>query len=363
MSTLSAALDRDAQIRYGMARDWVQQSPSNADAQEALADILETRADLTASSKNSVSAASALNRAKELAKTEEQKARLAASQVRLQLKLGNFAAAHSLGDSALRRYDGSSRGVARALAPVAALIGKIDRMGELVMAGGFQTASVDIPPQLRETGAKLFARAALGVCDADLANLQKTLEQRVESYAAPEHRAEFLAALEQRALSFTSTCTRGASALRIPASEEDDLYRMQQAFAQGDFNAVRSRLRAQTIARRAMRPGDISMDYTYQEAWLRAAIGDTAEAIKQLDRSLTALPTLSATAVKEPAAAAAVGRAILLRADLAAATGDARGARTWASALVDLWRGADLPLQPTVTTMKRVASNTRSLVN
>jgi hypothetical protein len=348
-------------MRYEMAREWVRLSPASADAQEALADILETRADLTATSKNSVSAISALQRAEALATTEEQKARLAASQVRLQLKLGNFAAAQSLSDSILRLYDGSSTAAAHELAPVAALAGKVDRMGELVRAGGFQTASVEIPPQLRETGAKLFARAALGVCDADLVNLQRTLEQRVESYAAPEHRAEFLAALEQRALSFTSTCTRGASAQQIPASGEDALYRMQQAFARGDFTAVRSRLKAQALVRRDMRPGDISMDYTYHEAWLRAAIGDTAEAIKQLDRSLTALPTLSATALKEPAAAAAVGRAIMLRSDLAAATGDARGARTWASALVELWKSADLPLQPDVTRMRQVARNTRSV--
>jgi hypothetical protein len=107
--------------------------------------------------------------------------------------------------------------------------------------------------------------------------------------------------------------------------------------------------------RRASRPGDITLDYTYQEAWLKAAMGDTAGAIQQLDLALGALPTLSGIALREVGAAAAIGRAISLRAELANRQHDDRTARKWGAALVALWSGADEELQPTVSRMKELA--------
>jgi hypothetical protein len=107
--------------------------------------------------------------------------------------------------------------------------------------------------------------------------------------------------------------------------------------------------------RRASRPGDLSLDYTYQEAWLKTAMGDTVGAIQQLDLALGALPTLSGMALKEVGAAAAVGRAITLRADLANSQHDAPAATRWSAALVALWSGADAELQPTVSRMRELA--------
>ena len=107
--------------------------------------------------------------------------------------------------------------------------------------------------------------------------------------------------------------------------------------------------------RRASRPGDLTLDYTYQEAWLKTAMGDTAGAIQQLDLALGALPTLSGLALREVGAAAAVGRAIALRADLANSQHDSRAAKKWAAALVALWGAADTELQPTVSRMREIA--------
>ena len=126
-----------------------------------------------------------------------------------------------------------------------------------------------------------------------------------------------------------------------------------------NFTELKQRLRAIAQSRRAYRPGDIALDYTYQEAWLKAAIGDTAGAILQLDPSLNAIPTMSASALREAGAAAAVGRAMGLRADLAAATGDLKNAKRWGSALAALWMDADPVLQPTVSRMKALAGSGR----
>jgi hypothetical protein len=100
----------------------------------------------------------------------------------------------------------------------------------------------------------------------------------------------------------------------------------------------------------------VALDHTVQEAWLRAASGDTAVAERQLDLVLEALPTLSArTAVLEGAQSAAVGRAMVLRADLALARRDSATARRWARNVVELWSQADAALRPTVERMKAVA--------
>jgi hypothetical protein len=47
-----------------------------------------------------------------------------------------------------------------------------------------------------------------------------------------------------------------------------------------------------------------------------------------------------------------------LRAELAAATNDSQTAQRWASAVVALWGGADLPLKPVVERMRSLAGIT-----
>ena len=58
---------------------------------------------------------------------------------------------------------------------------------------------------------------------------------------------------------------------------------MQQAYARGNLPVIRATLDSLSSMRRASRPGDLALDYTYQEAWLRVAIGDSAAGVRQLD--------------------------------------------------------------------------------
>ena len=356
METLGAALDRNAQIRREIALEWVRASPRSADAHEALADVLESSGDLAARGRGPLSAMSALKRAQELAVGEEQKLRLLGREIRLLFKLGEFAQVSARADTLLTVYDGSSVADAHELAPIAAMVGKVGKLAQFVRAGGFLTANVTIPAPLQETGASFFARAALGVCDDGLRDSRRLLEQRLDSYIAEQNRSEVRAALEWRPLSLSAPCDGAIAALAITAPE-DGLYRMQQSFARNDFTSVRTGFAELANRRRGMRAGDVSLDYIYQEAWLRAAIGDTSQAINTLSLALNALPTLSASALKEPAAAAATGRAMMLAADLAAATGDNRSASRWASAVVALWKNADPPLQSSVARMKTLSGH------
>jgi hypothetical protein len=192
------------------------------------------------------------------------------------------------------------------------------------------------------------------VCDDSLTSLRQDFDRVLESYAPPNRRD----ALRQRViwqgavLSFP--CLRGAALANLSGTTPLD--RAQRAFATGNPAKTRLILDSLVTVRAQHRPGDIALDHTVQEAWLRAALGDTASAERQLDLVLVALPTLSERyAVSEGAQSAAVGRAMVLRADLAAARHDTATARRWAKNVVDLWTNADASLKPTIDRMKAVS--------
>jgi hypothetical protein len=355
--SLSAALDRNSNLLLAFARDWTDQFQQSADAYEALADILEVRGESSETHTGRFSAVDAAVRALELTTNQPQRLRLSAREVRLRFKRSEFVLAGNLADSLLRKnYPAATGDDALELIGLAAMTGRIRQTALLARLGG-QTqprTSVAIAAPVADAAANLFARAALGACGDATLSSERQFDIALQSYVPENKRDEVRGALATRAFSLLTPCTQGQSALRI-VSPQDRLYRMQQAFARGDVRSVRATIDTLSEMRRASRPGDLTLDYTYQEAWLKTAMGDTAAAIQQLDFALGALPTLSGLALREVGVAAAVGRAISLRADLANSQRDAPTARKWAAALVALWSGADRELQPTVLRMKELA--------
>ena len=106
------------------------------------------------------------------------------------------------------------------------------------------------------------------------------------------------------------------------------------------------------------RPGELSIYLTYQEAWLLLQVGDTASAVRQLDATLTALPTLNPELLLDHVQDAPfLVRAMALRSDLAANAGDQRTAERWGTAVAELWSGADEPLAGVVARMKGRATS------
>jgi hypothetical protein len=69
---------------------------------------------------------------------------------------------------------------------------------------------------------------------------------------------------------------------------------------------------------------------------------------------------MAAVSVREPASAAAAGRAMAFRAELAAARGETGERQKWARAVADIWATADSPLQPVVARMRSLAAPTWS---
>jgi protein kinase-like protein len=358
--THNAALDRNSDVLLSFATEWARQSPQSADAHEALADILEARGEISEGS-GSPSALSALLTARQLTASDVQRLRLSASEVRLRLKTLEFSRARSLADSLLMNHRVATPEDAAEMIWMAALTGRISQTARLARDSLRAPIEdqVSIPPPLAEAAANLYAYAALGACGDAVHSLEDEVERALQTYVPEIKRDAVRAHLADRSFSMLAPCTRAQSAVLIRESH-DRLYRMQRAFARNDLRTVRMTFDSLAAMRRSSRPGDLTLDYTYQEAWLRTAIGDTAGAIRQLDLVLSSLPTLNGVALKDPGVAAAFGRAIALRADLASDTHDAATARRWASALVELWGNADKPLQQTVKRMRQLATTQKS---
>jgi hypothetical protein len=352
----SAALDRNSTLLLAFASDWTEQFPQSADAYEALSDILDVRGEASDTHSGQISAVGAVQRALGLTKNPQQRLRLSAREARLRFKASEFGRAGTLADSLLRNHPAATSEEALELIGLAAMTGRIRQTAQLARLGGQPQfpMSVAIAAPVADAAANFFARSALGACGDATLSSERQLDNALQSYVPETKRDEVRAALATRSFSLLTPCTQGRSSLRI-VSPKDRLYRMQQAFARGDFRSVRATVDTLSDMRRASRPGDISLDYTYQEAWLKTAMADTVGAIQQLDLALGALPTLSGLTLKEVGAAAAVGRAIALRADLANSQHDARAAKKWGAALVSLWSEADTELQPVVVRMKRLA--------
>ena len=355
-SSRPAALRRNRSLLLAFAADWSRRSPQNADALEAMALMLETNGDIADLGNGSPSATSVLRSARAIASDAKQSLRLAATDVRLKVKLGDFKGASRLADSLLTHAPGNSN--ALTMARLAALTGRASEMGHWAALAHIPSGpnpKVVIAPQLVEPSAEFFSRSALGICGAKTNALEARIEQLLQSYTRPEDRAAVQNVIEARALGFQAPCTNGASAARAVGSP-DRLHRMQQYFAEHDFAAARALLDTVRLARATMLPGEVSLDYTYQESWLRAAMGDVAGAAASLDLALNALPGLSIPASDEVAASAAFGRAMILRVELAAKMHDGTTARRWAGALAALWAHADPELLAEVRRVQTVAA-------
>jgi len=128
------------------------------------------------------------------------------------------------------------------------------------------------------------------------------------------------------------------------------LLRLQARLAAGDRAGLRAGLDSLAAIRRGLRPQDVTMGAFYQETWLRLQAGDTATAVEALDRMFADLSLLSTGVLSDVTNAAALVRALALRAMLD--TDRDRGGRRWARAVTTLWRDAAPELAPIVHAMR-----------
>jgi len=344
------ALKRNRDVLFNFARQWTAAAPKSADSWEALALAHEGRGEL---GDGDDGMGGAIGKSRALSVTPLQQTRLAAALVRTHVKRAEFAAARALTDSILGAWQGRTppADVASQLAGLAALTGRVAMDASLkTTATSERMANVGVAPPLTAAANRFLARAAAGVCDDSLSLARREFDRALDSYAQPNRRTQLRQIAIGRAATLAYPCMRGAALKDMSAASPLD--RAQRAFEARDRRRTRMILDSLTAIRSVYRPGDISLDHTVQEAWLRAVAGDSASAVRQLDLVLDALPTLSALAVRDDAQAAAVGRAMVLRADLAVARRDTAASRHWASAALDLLAGSDAALRPTLARMR-----------
>jgi hypothetical protein len=337
-----------------------QHRPDDPDVFEALALVRELRDEITGTPNGGYSALAALERAKSLATDTTQRARLGASDVRLHVKLGDFSRAASLGDSILAVSAQAAGTRAEALVGVAALLGRERDAVRLARAAGLSVGLGTMPamPAVMDASVALFMRAALGVCDDSVRTMPRTIARLLESYTSAAERARAHDDLLERPLVLAVDCLGAGATLALKAPR-GAMPRLYQLLARGDTLRARVLLDSLVGRRAVLRPGDVALDRTRSEAWARAALHDTAAAIRHLDLTLGALPTLSAQILVEPAMAAAVGRSMAYRAELAARTGDRGTAAVWAASVLTLWAHADPILAPTIARMTQLAGRSR----
>jgi hypothetical protein len=100
-------------------------------------------------------------------------------------------------------------------------------------------------------------------------------------------------------------------------------------------------------------PGTMGTDRLYHHATVLLALADTAGAVAQLDAALAALPRVRTILTEVPPQAGAVGRAMLLRAQLAQRLGDRPTATRWARSAQILWGDADPELRAPLDDLRR----------
>jgi hypothetical protein len=362
-STIAAALRQNATHVDLAYNEWTRRAPQSAEAWEALSFIQEVTGETAAEEGGGLLALRSNITARRLATDPRQRLRLVSSAVRLLAKTEQFTVANALADSVLRAIPRADGDQAMWLAGVAALTGRVERTTELLRAkararprdvfGGTAPAS-----PVADAALAFQTLAAAGVCSDALRQARADVDEAARRYVPTESFDHVRQSITARAVSLSVPCL-GVHAVDSVDSP-DLLVGMQKAVAAGKVGEFRAQLSARDRARRFFRPGDIATDHVYQEAWLLAAIGDSAAAAKRLDLSLTALTTLNTHLLEDIPRAAALGRAMMLRADLAAARGDTRTARRWAGDVLALWKGASPSLAADIARMTRYASTQHS---
>jgi serine/threonine protein kinase/tetratricopeptide (TPR) repeat protein len=351
----SAAMQANLDILLDFTSDWTRRSPASSPAFQALADVLEARGEIARSRSGTVSALDAAARARQLAVTPRERQLASSKEAWLRFKQGDFSGARALADSLLATYQPRVED-AKTLLGLAALTGKIGKTAELArLTNDYALATARVPVPVMDAAANFFAFAALGVCTDTTRAVERRLDDQLGRYVAETQERQLRSAVKARPLSMLAPCTGAKSSLGVDAGS-NRLLKLQQAFAKNDTHRLDSLMAGVASNARMQPPGDVALDFTYQVAWLRSAMGDTAEAVRQLDRALGALPSLSALSLRDAASAAAVGRAMVLRADLAAARNEKEVEKKWARAVTDLWATGDTPLQPVVVRMRALAS-------
>jgi hypothetical protein len=331
-----------------IASAWVAQAPKSADARVALALSMTLLGDR--------SGLDTLRAARELAEGPEQRIFVMTLEAWLELMVAapgepdGVERARALADTVLEPGN-LQAGEPRLMAGLAALTGRAHRAA--VLASDPREGVSVFAPALRSWAPALTTYAALGGPVDSLAALERRAWASVRNQLAPDQRPRAVAEWISRAAALAFPTYRFAT-LDSLQGRGDWLVDAEAALTHGDSAAVRAALVRTESERRAVPPANLTWDSLFPEAWLLFSLGEVRAAAQWLDPTFGALSQTSPHILYTPERAAALVRAMALRARLAQAVGDTATARHWARTVVTLWGSADPFLQPTVSELRAV---------
>jgi hypothetical protein len=136
----------------------------------------------------------------------------------------------------------------------------------------------------------------------------------------------------------------------------DEFLKAQSAAARGRPEEALAVYQKLSAARKDVLPERLTYDAIYPESRLLAFLDADSAAVRWLDPPLAALNRTAPQALADVFNAAALVRAMALRADLAARLGDRKGAARWARPVAILWKDADSFLLPLAQRMARLGN-------
>lgn len=349
-TSLRLAVRHQREILLRATTGWRSAFPRSADAALAVAIALDKLGD--------ASAVDTLAVARQLAVNDEERLRISIATVWLMVKYGvpddltRLREARRIAGSLLHDYPAPSRALAPPLASLALLTGQLRLAATLVRRGASLADQKDalVPLPVLEWAATLQVLAAVGVRPDSLLSLEERISTAIDRLGATERQGSVRMSLIGRAATMGFPAFRSAF-IREFAANGDLLASAEEAWERGQTATVRRLLTTLEKNRRFAYPEDLKLETLLPEAELLRAMGDARGAIARLDPTLNAISGSELARLQDPVGAATLARAIGVRAELAATTGDAREAARWGKALSLLWAEADSVLQPTVRAM------------
>ena len=343
------------------SREWSDAFPASADAQAAYASALETTSAITGATSDLPDALDLARRS--AAHTDSADLRLVrqVAVVRLLLKLDSVSSARKLADSVLANDSSPTPYQAGYLANLAALTGRARRSAALLRLAAGDTNHI---PFLGRDGRRLtlpgelmpsvLALRAFSSLDAPHDSVEAAYGrvQRMLQHAIP---ADEVLPTRRIVLATPAVLARedlGAADLAEP-SGRNWLLEMRAALMRRDVSRARQLGTQFEHDAEGYLPGTMGIDRTTAYASMLLDIGDTANATRQLDAALAALPRARTILLEATPQAASVGRAMILRATLAARAGDVTTARRWGGRVAELWSGGDKEMRAQVAALQR----------
>jgi len=341
--TLLQAVQHQRELFHDIAKAWTVALPSSPTALEALAFSLELL--------GQPGALETLERAQRLATGEKDRLRIATRAVWVRLRMSapgrpsGVSGARALADSVLAASRGR-RDEPLSHASLAALTGRI---GEAARAFDHPQVgeALQVPPGLFPAATRLLLYAAIGGPPDTIRALAGQVSDAIERTIPVDERQRAREAWLARAATLAFPSVR----LDVSGSPGDYLLSAMNVLARGDSPGALRTLRAGVPPEEPATFAERPADAVFPEAWLLAASGDTAGAIRWLDHLIGSLYGKAPRASVDPVEAASLVRAMALRAELAARTGDSATAARWAQVVSTLWSGGDPPLRRVVERM------------